>query len=98
MVKTQVQLPDELYRAAKELAARKEWSLAEVVRRAMENMLCLFPSASARDAVWELPQPRALGGDAFFTNPDWRYDLHQPHGAVREANATYRTGRRAKRK
>ena len=29
MVKTQIQIPDDLYRDLKRLAKRKEWSLAE---------------------------------------------------------------------
>jgi hypothetical protein len=32
MIKTQVQLPDELYRTAKAIAEQREWSLAEVMR------------------------------------------------------------------
>lgn len=76
MVKTQIQLPDEMYRAAKELAARKEWSLAEVVRRGLEVLLSRFPAAESRSEPWELPAPRPLGGDSFFANPDWRYELN----------------------
>ena len=37
MIKTQVQIPDELFRRAKEVAARKEWSFAEIVRRGLED-------------------------------------------------------------
>jgi hypothetical protein len=33
MIKTQVQLPDELYYKAKAIAEQREWSLAEIVRR-----------------------------------------------------------------
>jgi hypothetical protein len=36
MTRTQVQLPDELYRAAKQLAEEHEITLAEVVRRGLD--------------------------------------------------------------
>lgn len=47
MVKTQVQIPDELYRKAKQIAKEREWSLAEVMRRGLEYMTttCLTPPA-----------------------------------------------------
>lgn len=54
MIKTQVQIPDELYHKAKMLAKQKEWSFAEVMRRGLEYMTTTnlaFPS----DVSWELP-------------------------------------------
>ena len=96
MIKTQIQLPDELYRAAKALAARKEWSLAEVVRRGLEGLLCLFPEARQDAGQWQLPEPRPLGGDAFFENPDWRFELHQPVPVIREPAASY--GKKSRKK
>lgn len=60
MIRTQVQLPDELYRAAKRIAAEHEITLAEVVRRGLEHMLRIYPPTS--DAGnWQLPAPRHLG-------------------------------------
>ena len=38
MIKTQVQIPDDLYRKAKRLAEEREWSFAEVMRRGLEYM------------------------------------------------------------
>lgn len=96
MIKTQIQLPEDLYRAAKELAERKEWSLAEVVRRGLEMLLCLFPESRQDAGKWQLPEPRPLGGDAFFENPDWRFELHQPPHVVRETATPY--GRKSRRK
>jgi hypothetical protein len=96
MIKTQVQLPDELYRAAKELAARKEWSLAETVRRGLEHVLCLFPEPVSAEK-WELPVPRPLGGDAIFDNPDWRFELNESRGVVREQRAAYAPKRKSKK-
>lgn len=54
MIKTQVQLPDELYFKAKAIADQREWSLAEVVRRGVEYMTLAYPmKASAKP--WALP-------------------------------------------
>ena len=43
MIKTQIQLPDELYHTAKAIAKEREWSLAEVVRRGIEHMARAYP-------------------------------------------------------
>ena len=45
MKRTQIQLPDALYSAASGLAASKEISLAELVRRGLEYMLSVAPEA-----------------------------------------------------
>ena len=97
MIRTQIQLPEALYRDAKALAERKEWSLAEVVRRALEQLLCLFPETTVKNDEWELPPGRDLGSDAFFDNPDWRYNLNQARGVVRETAPPYRAKRKGKR-
>lgn len=54
MIKTQVQLPDELYRKAKTIAEQREWSLAEVVRRGLEHMALLYPVQEG-SGTWKLP-------------------------------------------
>jgi hypothetical protein len=60
MIKTQIQLPDEMYRSLKRLADRQEWSLAETLRRGSELLLNRY---SAHEAIphWEPPRPRKLG-------------------------------------
>jgi len=60
MIKTQIQLPEELHRDLKRLAEAKEWSLAETLRRGAELLLagilislratCLGPRLS--HAIW----------------------------------------------
>jgi hypothetical protein len=60
MVRTQIQLPDDLYHAAKRLAADQEITLAEVVRRGLEHMLRIYPPRDIRER-WQLPAPRHLG-------------------------------------
>lgn len=71
MVRTQVQLPDEIYRAAKRLAAEHEITLAEVVRRGLEHMLRIYPPRDGSGERWRPPAPRRLGQ---FRVPveDWR--------------------------
>jgi hypothetical protein len=54
MIKTQVQLPDELYYTAKAIAEQREWSLAEVVRRGIECMALAYPLRPAAKK-WTLP-------------------------------------------
>ena len=61
MVKTQVQIPDELFQRAKRVAAEKEWSFAEVVRRGLEYMTQVNPAARVSGSEWKLPPPRRLG-------------------------------------
>ena len=94
MIRTQIQLPDEIYRAAKELAARKEWSLAEVVRRGVESILLSYPEQFSSSKEWQLPESRPLGGDSFFGNPDWRYEINQARGMVQESKARYKSAKK----
>jgi hypothetical protein len=54
MIKTQVQIPDELYRAAKRVAKQRELSLAEVMRRGLEYIVGVYPALD--DEPWELPR------------------------------------------
>jgi hypothetical protein len=69
MVRTQIQLPDHLYEQLKRLAALREMSLTELVRRSLEHTLSLAPKAP--DPGWQLPKAVALG--AFRADvEDWR--------------------------
>lgn len=76
MIITQIQLPDELYRAAKSLAERQEWSLAETVRLGLEVLMARYAEASTQE--WTLPEPQPLGGDDIFRQNGWRFDVNQP--------------------
>ena len=70
MIRTQIQLPDELYREAKRIAAEREMSLAEVVRRGLEHMVRIHPP-NPSSAPWTPPAPRRLG--RFRAPPEqWR--------------------------
>ena len=66
MIKTQVQLPDQLYYKAKAIAEQREWSLAEVVRRGIEYMALAYPVKDGTQG-WDIP---ILSGNAFVPNFD----------------------------
>lgn len=84
MVKTQVQIPDELYRRAKEIAASREWSFAEIVRRGLEQIVLRHPSGLKRQASWQLPDPVDLGLRADpFMDPEWREGANLTTGTAR---------------
>ncbi|HXK62277.1 MAG TPA: antitoxin [Acidobacteriota bacterium] len=72
MVKTQIQIPDNLYKEAKRIAREREMSFAEVVRQGLECIVRVYPPLGERRA-WTPPTPRALG---------WR---GLDHAAVRNA-------------
>lgn len=101
MIKTQVQIPDELFARAKEVAAAKEWSFAELVRRGLEQMTQRHPTGGAGEAsAWKLPPPVDLGltGDP-FENESWREEINLGTGAgemiasrLREEAARYEAG------
>ena len=56
MTRTQIQLPDELYERAKNFAAERELSLAEVARRGIELFIARFPAAPESRRPWKLPR------------------------------------------
>lgn len=61
MIKTQIQLPDLLYREAKRLAEEKQISFAEVVRRGLEEIIRHHPPRRALGEEWRPPTPADLG-------------------------------------
>lgn len=63
MTRTQIQLPDELYRRAKRFAKAREISIAEMTRRGLEIFLERYPAEpSTPNAEWSLPKVR-IGGN-----------------------------------
>ena len=59
MRRTQIQLSDDIYKRAKEVAETREISLAELARRGLEYMLSVYAPESAGN--WQPPKPRRLG-------------------------------------
>lgn len=84
MIKTQIQIPDDLYRRVKRLAESQEWSLAETLRRAAELLLAVRSAgANADRATWRLDPPAntQLRADP-FADPDWRVHANLGSGAA----------------
>lgn len=78
MVKTQIQIPDGLYKRLKRLADEQEWSFAETLRRGAELLLATRPMAGSQDpAAWHLEPPvnTRLRKDPFATE-DWRSEAN----------------------
>ena len=88
MIKTQIQLPDELYRALKRLAEAKEWSLAETLRRAAEQFLARYPAPAAAKSGWKPPVSAKVG---------WRGLTHREvhEAALDDLEARLPEGRRS---
>lgn len=61
MIKTQIQIPEELYGELKNLAKRKQWSLAETLRRAGESFLQQYPSTYRGSKEWHPPVSEQAG-------------------------------------
>lgn len=84
MIKTQVQIPDALFERAKKVAAAKEWSFAEIVRRGLEQMTLRHPSGIEPGAgEWQLPGAVDLGlMEDPFADPGWREEANLGAGAA----------------
>jgi len=56
MIRTQIQLPDQLYHQAKAFAAERELSLAEIARRGLELFLERYPRTPVPPGQWRMPR------------------------------------------
>ena len=83
MIKTQVQIPDDLYREAKRVAADYEMSFAEVVRRSLERALPGYPP---RNTEWQPPEPLSLGLHCPIDDDEWRLLANEPDYVPRGLN------------
>jgi hypothetical protein len=92
MTRTQIQMPDVLYRRAKALADVREISLAELVRNGLEYMLRVSAEPADHPVTWALPEPMGLGKGDPFSDPEWRVNMHC--GKVAEHGTRYRIRRR----
>lgn len=58
MIRTQIQLPDPLYREVQRVARAQDWSLAEVIRRGAEAVVRAYPPfKKPAEQAWRLPAP-----------------------------------------
>jgi hypothetical protein len=72
MIRTQIQIPNDVYDRAKEFCRRREMSLAELCRRSLEDYLVCWASAD-RDRAgssWEMPSVSC--GEFLAPVQDWR--------------------------
>lgn len=90
MIKTQIQLPDDLYREAKRVAADYEMSFAEVVRRSLERALPAYPPKS-KD--WQPPEPLSLGVRCIIDDDEWRLLANEPEYQPRRLRKARKTRR-----
>ena len=70
MRRTQIQLPESLYREIKRVAELQEWSIAEVLRRGAEYVVRCYPKTKTKGSEWLPPAPRRLGA---FKEPASRW-------------------------
>ena len=61
MIRTQIQLPDQVYERARRVAKAKEISLAELARRGIETILDQYPTPEVIEAEWTPPRVRSGG-------------------------------------
>ena len=62
MIKTQIQVPEELFRELRSFARQREWSLAETFRRGAELLLQVYPDPpQAEAAEWTPPTSSKAG-------------------------------------
>lgn len=62
MTKTQIQVPEELFKEVRAFAKHREWSLAETFRRGVELLLEVYPEPDGKPtAVWTPPTSKRVG-------------------------------------
>jgi hypothetical protein len=61
MVRTQIQLPDEVFAKAKKFCEAREILLSELTRRGIEYMLSVYAQEPGNADQWQPPKPRNLG-------------------------------------
>lgn len=86
MIRTQIQLPDKIYKRLKTLAAEQEMPLAEVIRRAAEAYLTRYPEDRKKAGKWQLPKgaPLGLRPDADLENLRYNQEFRNPYGEFHE--------------
>jgi hypothetical protein len=62
MTKTQIQVPEELFRELRRFAKQREWSLAETFRRGAELLLQVYPEPpQSVQEEWSPPTSGEVG-------------------------------------
>ena len=76
MVKTQVQIPDHLFKEAKQLAQESEMSFAHVVRLGLELVLKTRPLGRKQAGEWQVPRGKAMG-QPLLPEAQWTEAAHE---------------------
>ena len=76
MTRTQIQLPDKMYKQLKELAQTEETTLAEIIRRASAYLLQTQPIHSNSHSTWIPPTSEDLG-EFLSTEDNWRLQANE---------------------
>ena len=71
MKRTQIQLPETLYKEAKRVARLNEWSIAEIIRRGLEKIITSYPEYKTKDEDWKVPTQSDLG-EFLVDHQKWR--------------------------
>lgn len=61
MVKTQVQIPDHLFKETKRMAQESEMSFAQAVRLGLETLLKIRPPGRQPGSRWRVPKGKNMG-------------------------------------
>ena len=62
MIKTQIQVPEELFQEIRTFAKQREWSLAETFRRGAELLLQVYPEGLGKELeTWVPPTSNEVG-------------------------------------
>ena len=67
MTRTQIQLPDPLFKRLRSIAKAKDLSLAEIIRREMEKYVETYPEDLEPKTPWKFPVLKRSGG--FIADP-----------------------------
>ena len=71
MKRTQIQLPEPLYKEVQRVAKMHAWSITEGLRRGAEHIVRVYPADKVPADRWRMPEPADLG--PFLAQPDdWR--------------------------
>lgn len=74
MIKTQIMLPDHVYKQAKALADAHEMPMAELIRRGLDYMIRTYSAPG--NGEWRFPDPVDLGRPLAPVE-DWRMLAHE---------------------
>lgn len=80
MKRTQIQLPDPLWKEVNRVAQLQDWSIAEVIRRSAESFVNRYQDKASNDH-WTPPAPAKLG--PFKASPEkWKELAAEDHERI----------------